>query len=135
MTVILVAMGPTAPGDGLIAGVSSLRRAGHRVQLVTRHSPSDDLAAVLDDVTALPAGRTAARPITVGKLRLDLDRLPGAARLNRAGWFARALTDGTVLVALDPAAVPAVWWAARRHPGVAAFNGLPAAVARFSSRI
>ncbi len=134
MTVILVAMGPTAPGDGLIAGVTSLRRAGHRVQLVTRHSPSADLATVLDDVTPMPAGRPASRPISVGKLRLDLDRLPGAARLNHSEWFTGALTDGTVLVALDPAAVPAVWWAARRHRGVAAFNGLPAAVARYSSR-
>jgi len=139
-TVLLVAMGPSTPGDGLVAGVQALRQAGHRVHLVCRRAPSTAVEQAVDAVTSLPAPRLlrlGGRPITLGKLRLDPDRLPGAVRLLRSHATRDLVRRADVLVAVDQAAIPAVWLAARRarrrRPSgtvPAAVSGLPAAVAR-----
>jgi hypothetical protein len=135
MRVVLVAMGPSTPGDGMVAGVQALRAAGHRVHLVTRRPAAPTLAEVLDGVTPLPPpllpSRWAGRPLVAGRLRLDPDRLPGAVRVLRSRATREVLRTGEVLVAVDQAAIPAVWLAARRHRPRGALLGLPAAVARY----
>lgn len=115
MTVLLIALGPSVPGDGLISGVRALQAAGHRVHLIHRCPPSPALAEVLDGVTPLPPGRLRWRPVAAGKLRLDPDRLPAARRLARHAGTRDLLREAEVLVAVDQAAIPAVWLAARRR--------------------
>jgi hypothetical protein len=133
-------MGPSTPGDGMVAGVGALRRAGHDVHLITRRPAAPSLIAVLDGVTPLRPPRllpasVAGRPLGVGRLRADLDRLPGALRLARTAATRSLLGSADVLVAVDQAAIPAVWWAARRHRPRAALLGLPAAVTRFAGAV
>ncbi len=146
MNVVLVALGPTAPGDGLVGGVQALRQAGAGVHLVSRLRPTPGLVAVLETAAPLPVrsgsphplgGATLplrypgpARTVQRGKLRLCPDRLPAARRLLRHPFTAELIAAADVLVALDQAAIPAVWWAARRHRSAHALHGLPAAVAR-----
>ena len=132
--VVLVAMGPSTPGDGLVAGVQALQQAGHRVHLICRRAPSPAVEATVDAVTPLPASRLplGRRPIALGKLRLDPDRLPGAVRLLRSPATRDLVRHADLLVAVDQAAIPAVWLAARRRPDVPALSGLPAAVARLT---
>jgi hypothetical protein len=136
MNILLVAM-RRPPGEGLSAGVEALRRRGARVDLLTRHPPADPLAAELDGVHLVPrSGPTAslgplALPGPLRKIRLDPDRLPGAVRVHRTASTRVLFDDADVVVALDDAAIPAVWLAARRRPGLVALNGLPAAVHRF----
>lgn len=137
MRLLLVAMGPSIPGDGLLAGVQALRAAGHRVELVSRRAPSPRLSAELDARTPLPGPRVQLPGIRAGKLRIDPDRLPGAWRLARHPSTREAVTTAEVLVAVDQAAIPAVWWAARRRarrgrPPLAALSGVPAAQNRFT---
>jgi len=138
VNVVLVALGPSAPGDGMVAGVQALRRGGARVVLVSRQPPSPRLLEVLDSALPLPAGGGAAARSAAAaalnrlpKVRIDPDRLAAAWRLSH-DLSTRALLDGAqVLVAVDRAAIPAVWFAARRRPQAAALSGLPAAVARY----
>jgi hypothetical protein len=132
MRVVLVAIGPSVPGDGLVAGVEALRRAGASVELISRQAPSAALAAVLDGITALPPARVRLAPVRRGRLRLDPDRLPAALRLRRAPSTRALLAGADVVVAVDQAAIPAAWLAARRSPRVIALSGLPAAVTRYA---
>jgi len=144
--VLLVAMGPTIPGDGLVAGVQALQRNGSHVELVSRRPASEALAAVLDGVHPLPSGPAAPGagaaalttllsrlPGPARKLRFDPDRLAGALRLNRDAATRSLVRTADVVVAVDQAAVPAVWWAARRRPSLIALNGVPAAVTRLTA--
>ncbi len=143
--VVLVALGPAEPGDGLVAGVTTLQRAGARVTLICRHPPSPALAAQLDGAVPLPAGRLAAAttwarvggraialPGPLPAVRLDPDRLPAAVRLLRHRRTRELIRSADVVVAVDQAAIPAAWLAARRHPHVSALSGLPAAVNRWA---
>lgn len=140
MNVVLVALGPSVPGDGLVAGVESLRRAGaSSVVLVHRRPPSPALVAVLDAAVPLPppgplGGLRAAVAGALNhlpKVRLDPDRLAAAVRVTRSTATRTLVTGADVLVAVDQAAIPAVWLAARRtNRSAAALSGLPAAVAR-----
>lgn len=145
MEVVLLALGPGAPGDGLVAGVTALQGAGARVCLICRHPPSPALADQLDGAVPLPAGRLAAattRPRVGGRtialpgrlpaVRLDPDRLPAAVRLLRRRVTRELIGSADVVVAVDQAAIPAAWLAARRHPRLAALTGLPAAVNRWA---
>ena len=141
MNVVLVALGPSAPGDAMVAGVQALQRAGARVVLVSRQPPSPSLLDALDAAGPVPPGGAtagvrsalAAALNRVPKVRLDPDRLPAAWRISRAPATRPLLDAAQVLVAVDRAAVPAVWLAARRHPQAAALSGLPAAVARYGT--
>lgn len=142
MTVLLIALGPSIPGDGLISGVRALQAAGNRVHLIHRRPPSPALAEVLDGATPLPPARLPWRPVAVSKLRFDPDRLPAARRLARDATTRDLLREAEVLVAVDQAAIPAVWLTARRRtrsgtprsaPLVAALSGLPAAQNRLTS--
>ncbi len=152
MNVLLIAMGPTPPGDNLISGVLALTRAGARVDLVSRHPPGPELAQALAGVHPLPAGRMSGAPAgglsrglsrrtatvvarlpgPLRKLRLDPDRLPGAVRVLRRRASADLVAAADVVVALDAAAVPAAWLAAHRHRDLIALSGLPAAVNRLT---
>ncbi len=145
--VLLVATGPSVPGDGLVAGVRALQQNGSRVELVSRHPACDALATTLDAVHALPGGpprtgallRRLAAWLSDGSgpgrtLRLDPDRLPGALRLHRDPVTRALIEAADVVVAVDQAAVPAAWLAARRRPTLVALSGLPAAVTRFAPR-
>jgi len=140
MKVLLVAIGPSTPGDGLLNAVEALHRGGGTVHLVSRRPPTPALAAALDGITPLPLGRLASRvswpfalPGALRRLRFDPDRLPAAARLDRTAATRALLAACDVVVAVDQAAIPAVWLAARRHPRVTALNGVPAAVSRYGS--
>jgi hypothetical protein len=114
----------------MVAGVEALQRAGASVELISRQAPSPALLAVLDGVTALPPARVRLGPVRLGRLRLDPDRLPAALRLPRAPSTRTVLAGADVVVAVDQAAIPAAWLAARRSPRVVALSGLPAAVTR-----
>jgi hypothetical protein len=145
MNVLLVAMGPSTPGDGMLAGVKALQQNGSRVELVSRRPASEALAAALDGVHALPPASAAAAAGLGGltqrltsssgalrRLRFDPDRLPGGLRLGRNAATRALIEAADVVVAVDQAAVPGVWLAARRHPSLVALSGLPAAVTRFT---
>jgi hypothetical protein len=72
------------------------------------------------------------RVLRLGKLRFSPDRLPGARRLVHHPYTRALVDEADVIVAVDQAALPAVWLAARRNPAAAVLNGTPAAVARFA---
>lgn len=137
MNIVLLGMGPTPPGEGLLTGVTALQGAGSPVSLVSRRPPAPDLAAHLEEVHALPRGRLSGLsgrqpPGPLRRLRVDPDRLPGAVRLLRDATIRGLLDRADVLVAVDQAAIPAVWLAARRRPGLVVLSGLPAAVSRWA---
>jgi len=134
--VVLVSLGATAPGEALLAGVERLRADGATVHLLSRVGPASALAAALDGTSAVghgAIGRRSGGTISAGKLKLDPHRLPGAARVV-LGRRSRALLRGAdALVAVDAAALPAVWLAARTvNRRAIAVNGLPAALTRQS---
>jgi len=124
--VVLVSLGAAAPGDALLAGVERLRADGDTVHLISRTPPGPALAAALDG--QLRIGRAGGGPIVAGKLTLDLHRLPGALALLVRPGARRLVRDADTLVAVDAAALPAVWFAARlTNRRATAVNGLPAA--------
>jgi hypothetical protein len=128
--VVLISLGAAAPGEALLAGVAQLRAEGAAAHLISRTPPTPALAAELDGRVAV--GRSGARAFTVGKLKVDPQRLPGAARVV-AGRTGRALVrSADVLVAVDVPALPAAWLAARVNRRALAVNGLPAALARLA---
>jgi len=121
---VLVSLGPAAPGDALLAGVAALRASGATVHLLTRTPPVPALAAALNgDLVRLPSLRRA--PLAVGKLRLDPNRLPGAVRLLLRRETRRLVTDADLIAAVDVAALPAAWLAARLNRHATATHGLP----------
>jgi len=127
-SVLLVSLGATAPGEALLAGVERLRADGAAVHLVSRVAPTAPLAAALDGRTAV--GRPHGGPLAAGKLRVDPHRLPGAVRVALGRRTRAAVRAATALVAVDAAALPAVWLAARVNRSAIAVNGLPAALTR-----
>ncbi len=155
--IVLVAVG-AAPGAGLVAGITALRRAGHRVSLLCTREPVAEVRAAIETPGAagdqghnagtvlLSPGRLPARQVRLSKLRFSPARLPAARRLagllgssseSRSGSRSSGPSGfGTgeppdVLVSVDADALPAVWLAARRSETVRALSGLPAAVARY----
>ena len=142
MNVLLLAMGQAAPGEALVAGVRALRGAGATVHLVSRAAPSPGLAAALDDVVVvgtrarelrLPGRVRLPRPLApLRKLHADPGRLACAVRVCFGGRTADRVACADVLVAVDEAALPAVWLAARRNRSAAALDGVPAAVTRLA---
>ncbi|MDQ1286564.1 MAG: hypothetical protein QG622_129 [Actinomycetota bacterium] len=131
-SVVLVSLGATPPGEALLAGVHRLQETGHRVTLISRTPPVRDLAETLD--LRVPVGR----PVLLGaggqqrisKIVMDPHRLPGATQILLDGTTRRLVTSADVLVAVDAAALPATWLAARVNRRAIAVNGLPAALAR-----
>jgi len=95
---------------------------------VSRVPPAAALATAVDDVVAV--GRPGGEPLAAGRLTIDPHRLPGALALVGGRRTRRLVREADVLVAVDAAALPAVWWAARVNHGALAVNGLPAALAR-----
>jgi hypothetical protein len=130
--VVLVSLGEATPGEALLAGVLTLREAGHQVALISRTAPAPELAEALQERLAVGrgvlAGATGQRRI--GKLLIDPHRLPGAAEVLLRRSTRHLLTSADALVAADAAALPAVWLAARVNRASLAVNGLPAAVTR-----
>lgn len=126
--VVLISLGAAAPGDALLAGVRRLRDHGTRVTLVSRVSPAPTLAAVLDEHRSI--GQPVGGPLRIGKLRLDPHRLPGALAAVLSPRSGPLLRQADALVAVDAAALPAVWLAARVNRRALAVRGLPAALAR-----
>jgi hypothetical protein len=127
-SVVLVSLGPAAPGEALIAGVRQLRAAGAGVHLVSRVPPAGPLGEVVSGHTAV--GRARGGPVPLGKLAFDPHRLPGAVRVV-FGRRTRDLVRGAdTLVAVDAAARPAIWLAGRLNRRALVVNGLPAALAR-----
>jgi hypothetical protein len=126
--VILLSLGATPPGEALVAGVQDLRADGAEVRLVSRVAPAPALAATLDGTVRV--GRPAGGAVAVGKLTVDPHRLPGAASVVLSIRTRRLLRTADVLVAVDAAALPAAWLAARLNRRALAVNGLPAALAR-----
>ncbi len=141
MIVLLVAMGRTPPGEGLVAGIEALQRAGVTVDLLSRRPPTAELAERLNAVHAVPSGAPSRLPVLTGagrglpgplaKVRLDADRLPGAVRVLRTASTRALLARADAVVAVDQAAVPLAWLALRRRPELVALSGLPAAVTRW----
>ena len=125
--VVLVSLGAAAPGEALHAGVRSLRDAGHQVSLISRVPPVGALASAVD--AQLPVGRPGGT-LQVGKGKLDPHRLPGAASVLLRRATRELVRSADVLVAVDAAALPAVWLAARVNRRAIAVNGLPAALTR-----
>jgi hypothetical protein len=124
---VLVSLGSAAPGEALLAGVGELRERGHAVTLISRTPPAAALAAALD--VRLSVGHPGGT-LQLGKLKLDPHRLPGAASVV-LGRATRALTrEADLLVAVDAAALPAVWLAAHLNRRAIAVTGLPAALTR-----
>jgi len=126
--VVLVSLGAAAPGEALLAGVERLRAAGDPVHLVSRTPPTPALAAALSG--HVPVGRAGAGTITAGKLKLDPNRLPGAVAVVLRRRPRRLVRAADALVAVDAAALPATWLAARVNRRALAVNGLPAALTR-----
>jgi len=124
--VVLVSLGSAPPGEALLAGVQRLRTAGVPVHLISRVPPAPALAVLLTSRVAV--GRPGGRELRAGKLELDPHRLPGAIGLLLRRRTRRLLTGATGLVAVDAAALPAVWLAARRNRHAIAVNGLVAAL-------
>ena len=128
--VVLVSLGAAAPGEALLAGVRSLRAAGHEVTLVSRVSPVAALTEAVSERVAV--GRPRGEVIAAGKVKLDPHRLPGAASVVFAPATRALVRSADVLVAVDAAALPAVWLAARVNRKAIAVNGLPAALTRLT---
>jgi len=126
--VVLVSLGPAAPGEALIDGVRRLREDGARIHLVSRVAPAAPLAAAVDGVIAV--GRPGGGPLAAGRLKVDPHRLPGALAVVAGRRTRMLVRQADALVAVDAAALPAVWLAARVNRGALAVNGLPAALAR-----
>ena len=121
---VLVSLGPTPPGEALLADVARLQAAGRTVWLLTRTPPVPALAAALDNgLVRLPS--VTRTPVAVGKLRLDPNRLPGAVRLLLRRQTRRLVTDADLIAAVDVAALPAVWLAARLNRHATATYGVP----------
>jgi hypothetical protein len=121
---VLVSLGPVAPGDALLAGVERLRADGASVWLLTRTPPVPALAAELNG-GLVRLGSLTRTPLAVGKLRLDPNRLPGAVRLLLRRETRRLVRDAELIAAVDAAALPAVWLAARLNRRATATHGLP----------
>ena len=140
MKVLLFAMGPTPPGEAFVSGVTALHESGASVRLISRGAPAPALAALLDEVVVvptrtrelrLPAGMRLPRPLApLRKLRADPGRLACAVRTSFGSRTRALVAAADVLVAVDEAAIPAVWLAARRNRSAAALDGVPAAVSR-----
>jgi hypothetical protein len=130
--VVLVSLGSAPPGEALLAGVAQLRTAGLPVHLISRVPPAPALAALLTSRVAAGRSRSRAggRELRAGKLKVDPHRLPGAIGLQLNGRTRGLLADAVALVAVDAAALPAVWLAARRNRHAIAVNGLAAALTR-----
>lgn len=125
---VLVSLGDAAPAEVLRADVERLREQGFRVHLVSRVAPAPALAEVLDGHTAV--GRPRGGTLHLGKIRIDPHRLPGAVRVVLGRSTRAVARDADVLVAVDAAALPATWLAARLNRRALAVNGLPAAITR-----
>jgi hypothetical protein len=125
---VLVSLGDAAPAEALRADVERLREQGFRVHLVSRVPPAPALAEALDGHTAVghPRGGT----LHLGKIRIDPHRLPGAVRVVLGRSTRPVVRGAALLVAVDAAALPATWLAARLNRRVLAVNGLPAAITR-----
>jgi hypothetical protein len=128
--VILLSLGASAPGDALVAGVEQLRSEGATVHLISRTPPAPALAALLDG--HVPVSRPGGGAITVSKLRVDPHRLPGALQAVLSGRPRTLVRAADALVAVDAAALPATWLAARVNRRAIAVNGLPAALSRLT---
>lgn len=134
-SVVLVSLGAAPPGQALLAGVQQLRADGSRVVLVSRTTPVPDLAEALD--AHVGVGRPALAGLTgqlrIGKLLVDPHRLPGAAELLLRSTTRSLVRTADALVAVDAAALAAVWLAARVNRRAIAVNSLPAALNRLPS--
>jgi hypothetical protein len=128
--VVLVSLGAAAPGEALLAGVEELSADGADVRLVSRTAPTPALAAALAGRTAL--GRPGRGQVAVGKLKVDPHRLPGALALVLSRRTRGLVRAADALVAVDAAALPAAWLAARVNRRAIAVNGLPAALTRLT---
>jgi hypothetical protein len=130
--VVLVSLGVAEPGEALVAGVAQLREAGATVHLVSRVPAAGPLAAVVTGETTVGSARGG--PIAAGKLKADPHRLPGAVRVVYGRRTRGLIRAAGALVAVDAAALPATWLAARVNRRALAVNGLPAALARLSGQ-
>jgi hypothetical protein len=129
-SVVLLSLGASAPGDALVAGVEQLRAEGAAVHLISRTPPAPALAGLLDGHVAV--GRPGGGAVRVSKLRVDPHRLPGAVQAVLRGRSRSLLRTADVVVAVDAAALPATWLAARLNRRAVAVNGLPAALSRLA---
>jgi hypothetical protein len=125
---VLVSLGEAAPAEALRADVEQLRRQGYRVHLISRVTPAPALAEALDGHTAV--GRPRGGTLHLGKIKADPHRLPGAVRVVLGRSTRMVVRDADALVAVDAAALPAAWLAARLNRRALAVNGLPAAITR-----
>jgi hypothetical protein len=122
--VVLVSLGAAPPGEALVAGVQQLRRAGAQVHLVSRVPQAAPLAVAVTARTAIGRGRVG--PIVAGRLTLEPYRLPGALRVVFGRRTRSLVRAADLLVAVDAAALPATWLAARVNRRARAVRGLPA---------